>query len=206
MSTKSFCRFGCICLILIWAFLVSPAFCLEPNIHKSDTYKAGQSRKVLSYPGFFETDEDQANDIRTWIRSTNLDEFLLKRTLISTELLNRDSDPSNSPSTRFGNTAGTSIKQPMVTNPAAPNNVAYMFDNLRSPILAPYKYKTNNNSLISIVIPFDATDHLMVAPIISYVFSLNGSDRYDLNYKPNVISDLKDNSIFYGGINIIYKF
>ena len=209
MTTRSFYRIGIICFFLVWAFWASPALCLDLNTQNPEARKTGHSDTVLPYLSFFEISRNQVisfhTNIKTWVRG-GLDEFLLKRTVVTTELLNRHPASADSPSTRFENTSGTSIKQPVVTNPATPNNVAYMFDNLRSPILAPYKYKTNNNSLLSIVIPFDATDHLTVAPIISYVFSLNGSDRYDLNYKTNAVSDLKDNSLFYGGINFIYKF
>ena len=81
-----------------------------------------------------------------------------------------------------------------------------MYENLRSPVLAPYKYKTTNNALLSLIVPIAATNHLTIIPIISYAFTVNGSDRNDVRDK-GIISPIdKEGAIIYGGINLSYSF
>ena len=141
------------------------------------------------------------------ISQTVWNDSFFKRTKAAGELLNdHRPDLPGSPSTRLENSANAGIKHDTQTDSALGGSLASMHDNLRSPILAPYKYQTNKDNMFSIVWPITATDRLTVAPIISYIFPMNGFEKNDPKTRSLATSPEKDFSVIYGGVNLIYKF
>ena len=128
-----------------------------------------------------------------------IDDSLLKP-VVTTGFIN----PGEAPSTQFEHSAGNVMKQEELNDRPKQTRYAYLLENLKSPILLPYKYKTVNNMLISLILPIAATDQLTIVPVVSYIFFMNGSGRTDLRDKG--LSPYKDENIFYGGINLSYSF
>jgi len=77
-------------------------------------------------------------------------------------------------------------------------------DNLESPMVMHYKYKTTDNTLLSVILPIAATDHLTIIPMVSMIFCLKDLGKND--FRDTRLFQDKVNNILYGGINLIYSF
>ena len=167
---------------------------------------AGYKSSTLSLMEFY---RGQAgilhSSIQKLLNNSGLNEFLLKQTVIATEFQEGHSAAALPSYLTFEKSSGSErIKPAAVTDSAKPTLYASVSENLRSPVLAPFKYKTTSNTLLSVMLPIPATDHLTIIPIVSYAFSIYGSDRSDLKIR-SLLKE-KEDPVFYGGINLIYSF
>ncbi len=208
---RTFFHTGIVFFLLVLLNYASPAYGLAPISPTPEATKPQEARDTVSPFSFLAFYQNRASRLhanmeRLLIR-TGLNELLLKQMMITTEFLNHDySSLSPALPLRFEQTGNTRIKPEASPNPIRPNKFAYMYENLRSPILAPYKYKTTNNALLSVILPIAATDQLTIIPIVSYAFAMNGSERNDLKDRGMISPTDKEGAIIYGGINLSYSF
>lgn len=167
---------------------------------------AGYKSSTLSLMEFYRGQAGVLHSsIQKLLNMSGLNEFLLKQTVIATEFQEGHSASTLPSYLTFEKSSGSErIRPAAVTDSAKPTLYASVSENLRSPLLAPFKYKTTSNTLLSVMLPIPATDHLTIIPIVSYAFSFNGSDRSDFKNR-SLLRD-KEESVLYGGVNLIYSF
>lgn len=206
---RSFRPLG-IFIFVFLLFFACPAFSVDQS---RPTMSADQS-DLTGYesvsPGVFNFYRNQASllhsNMQRLLSMTGLDELWPKEMFITSEVQNF-SNPQASPaqSLDFKNSESSLIiKSDMVTHFTKPTLYASMSEKLRSPILAPYKYKNSHNTLLSLIVPIAATDNLTIIPIVSYIFSMNSSDRNDFRNRISLTD--KEETVWYAGINLSYSF
>jgi len=202
------CRLLFILIFVPVLFMALPA-CAEdqkpPKTVLSRMNTAGYKSSSLSFMEFYRGQAGMLHSsVQELLKNSGLNEFLPKQMVIATEFQENSSSALPSHLTFEKSSESELIKPAVVIDQAKPTLYASISENLRSPVLAPFKYKTTSNTLLSVMLPIPATDHLTIIPIVSYIFSINGSDRSDLKIR-SLLRD-KDEAVFYGGINLSYSF
>lgn len=197
--------------LLVWLTYASPAFCLDQMNELPGAGKPESTDYTASPFNFLTFYQNQAfrlqSNMQQLLSLTGLNELLFKQIMITTEFSShRHSAFLPVLPARFEYAGKAVMKTEASTDPVKQNSFANMYENLRSPILAPYKYKTTNNTMLSVILPIAATDQITIIPIVSYAFSMNGSEREDLKDKAIISPIDKQGAIIYGGINLNYSF
>jgi hypothetical protein len=148
------------------------------------------------------------SNMQRLLKRAGLDELILKRMTIAAEF--HDYNPSFSMPAlpaRIENNKNTGLKNDAFIDTTKQSRVACLYENLRSPVLFPYKYTTTNKTLFSLILPIAATDQITIIPIVSYAFAMNSEERVDIKDRGMMISAIdKEGVIIYGGINFSYSF
>lgn len=159
--------------------------------------------------GFIDSDRDRncflATGLQKFLSRSRMNDFLLRKMVITADFRERSFLSALPWQLMFEKTSGSDlIKGSGVNDRTKITLYTDISKHMRSPVLAPFKYKTASNTLLSMMLPIPVTDHWTIIPIVSYSFFINGSDRSDLKLK----SPIRDRgeTVFYGGINLSYIF
>lgn len=189
--------------ILPVLFFSFPAVCPAQTLQIED----GKSISFI-YPGnFIGFSKERISFLHSTMRPLFslkvLDEFFFQRMVIAAEFRNHPELASLSTlPASFELSRDTLLKLDNPTDQRSQIREIYSYIDHRSTVIAPYKYKTARNTLVSILLPFAATDHLTITPVISYCFSMSGSEKNDLRERQID----KERGIIYGGIHAWYSF
>jgi hypothetical protein len=207
----TFFQSGIVFFLLVLMAYAAPVYCLDRINPITGAVKPEDSGDTISLFRFLPFYQNQASrlhaNMQRMLNRTGLKELLLNQMMITAEFPNhRHSSWLSASPMRFEQTENAGTMHHTSVLPARPNKLANMYESLRSPILAPYKYKTTNNALLSVILPIAATEQLTIFPIISYAFAVNGSEKNDMKDR-GIISPIdNEGAIIYGGINLSYSF